>query len=338
MKYRDLHANGGSLTVSAIGFGVWTVGTTWWGMQDRNEGIALLRRAFDLGVTFFDTGDTYANGAAETIVAEALGDVRDSIVVATKFSYDIYSNAERPNQQERPQDWSPRYMRHALEQSLKRLGTDRIDYYQLHNPREDAIARDDLFEELEKARAEGLIRAYGVALGPALDLRQIEEGRAALRRGAPPQIIYNALEQELGEGVFPAAREAGTSVLVRVPHASGLLDGTAARAAEFPEGDHRRWRINTPEKKRLWEEGIARAEQLAFLANGRTLGQAALQFVLHEPSVASVIPNIYNREALDEFATTFEAAPLTDDEYERVEALYRTGFRLRETADAGGPR
>ena len=338
MEYRGLKANGRSMTVSAIGFGVWTVGTTWWGMHDRSEGIALLRRAFELGVTFFDTGDTYANGAAETIVAEALGEVRDKIVIATKFGYDIYSSAERPNQQERPQDWSPKYMRHALQQSLKRLGTDYIDHYQLHNPRLDAIGRDDLFDELERAREEGLIRGYGVALGPALDLRQIEEGRAALGRGAPPQIIYNALEQELGDGVFPLAQENGTSVLVRVPHASGLLDGTAAASGDFPEGDHRRWRINTPEKRRIWEEGIAKSEALAFLANGRTLGQAALQFVLREPAVASVLPNIYNCAALGEFAAACEANPLEAAEFERVQDLYRTGFRLRDTVAPGEPR
>lgn len=330
MDYRELKANGGSLTVSAIGFGVWTVGTTWWGMHDRNEGVALLRRAFDLGVTFFDTGDTYANGAAETIMAEALGDVRDKIVMATKFGYDIYSNAERPNQQERPQDWSPKYMRHALEQSLKRLGTDHIDYYQLHNPRLEALGRDDLFDELERAREQGLIRAYGTALGPALDLRQIDEGLASIRRGAPPQIIYNALEQELGEGVFPLAREKGVSVLVRVPHASGLLDGTAAKSTEFPEGNHRRWRINTPEKRDLWEAGIAKAATLSFLAEGRTLGQAALQFVLRESSVASVLPNIYNLAALEEFVAACEAAPLRDDEFAQLQDLYRSGFRLRE--------
>jgi aryl-alcohol dehydrogenase-like predicted oxidoreductase len=322
MEIRELRTGHATLPVSAIGFGVWTVGTPWWGIQDRAEGIRLLRHAYERGVTFFDTGDTYASGAAETIVAEALGDVRERIVIATKFGYDIYSNAERPNQQERPQDWSPRYMRYALEQSLKRLNTDYIDYYQLHNPRLDAIGRDDLFEELERAREEGLIRAYGVALGPALDLRQIDEGLAAVERGVPPQIIYNALEQQLGEGIFPLAREKGISTLVRVPHASGLLDGTAQRSTEFPEGDHRRWRINTPEKRQLWEEGLARGEALSFLASEqRTLGQAALQFVLREPSVASVLPNIYGRAALDEFIDACDTPAITDDECARIRGI-----------------
>ena len=336
MRYREL--KGTPLTVSEVGFGVWTVGTTWWGVNDRATGVRLLRRAYDLGVTFFDTGDTYADGAAETIVAEALGDVRDKITVATKFGYDIYSQRARENQREREHDWSPGYMRKALEGSLRRLGTDRIDYYQMHNPRLEAIRRDDLFAELEKAKDEGLIRAYGVALGPALEMRQAEEAVAAIERGAPPQIIYNVMEQALGEAAFPASRTSGVSVLVRVPHASGLLDGTAARAGEFPEGDHRRWRTNTPEKLEAWQTALEKVERLRFLEKGRTLGQAAIQFVLREPAVASVIPNIYDEAALEEFAAACDAPPLEDAEYEAIQALHREGFGLRPPITAGGTR
>jgi aryl-alcohol dehydrogenase-like predicted oxidoreductase len=83
MEYRDLR--GTDLKVSAVGFGVWTVGTTWWGVRERADGIRMLREAFDLGLNFFDTGDTYADGAAETILQEALGDVRERILIATKF-------------------------------------------------------------------------------------------------------------------------------------------------------------------------------------------------------------------------------------------------------------
>jgi aryl-alcohol dehydrogenase-like predicted oxidoreductase len=336
MEYRDLR--GTDLKVSAVGFGVWTVGTTWWGVRERADGIRMLREAFDLGLNFFDTGDTYADGAAETILQEALGDARERILIATKFGYDIYNESPRPNQQERAHDWSPKYMRQALEGSLKRLGTDYIDYYQLHNPRVDAIRTDDLFEELDKAKSEGLIRAYGVALGPAFDLRQIEEGCVAIERCAPPQIIYNLLEQGLGEGIFPTARKRDVSVLVRIPHASGLLDGTASRATEFPEGDHRRWRLNTPEKQELWQNGLAKAERLGFLErDGRTLGQAAIQFILREPMVASVIPNIFDSAALREFATACDAVPLTDEEYQRVQNLVHEGFGLQPAA-AGGVR
>lgn len=332
MHYRPLH--GTPLTLSAVGFGVWTVGTTWWGVTDRREGIRLLRLAFDLGITFFDTGNTYAEGAAETILAEALGHRRKEVIVASKFGYDL-SVPPRANQQERPQDWSPDHMRRSLEDSLRRLGTDYLDYYQLHNPRIDAIQRDDLLGALEDARREGLIRAYGVALGPAFDMRQAAEGIEAVRRSLPPQIIYNILEQELGEAIFPVAREHGVGVLARVPHASGLLDGTATRATEFPPGDHRRWRIDTPEKRAAWEEGIRRAGTLAFLAHdGRTLGQAAIQFILREPSIGAVLPNIYDEAGLREFAAACEVPALTDAEYDRIQQLRAAGYPEPQEATA----
>lgn len=332
MEFRQIQ--GTPLTVSTVGFGVWTVGTTWWGVKDHAVGVRLLRRAFDLGITYFDTADTYASGAAETILEEALGDVRDQIVIGSKFGYDIYNNAERPGQQERPHDWSPKYMRHALEQSLTRLGTDRIDLYQMHNPRLDAIQREDLWAELERARDEGLIRAYGTALGPAFDLRQAAEGVESIRRHrATPQIIYNLLEQEIGEGIFSVAHECGASVIARVPHASGLLDGTVRADTVFEPGDHRNWRVTTNERRKAFmEDGLAKVEQLRFLEDGRTLSQAAIQFILHEPAIASVLPNIYDEAGLEEFATTSTARPLSDGEYAAVQALHSNNYGLQTAA------
>ena len=328
MEYRTILST--DIEVSAIGFGVWTVGTTWWGVKDRRTGIELLRRAFDLGITFFDTADTYDSGNAETLLQEALGDKRDQIVIGTKFGYDIYSQPESQGQRERPHDWSPAYMRRALEGSLRRLSTDHIDLYQLHNPRLDAIYKDDLWDELSKAHDEGLIRAVGTAHGPAFDLRQVNEGVHSLAvRGATPQIIFNLLEQGIGAGIFPTARELGRSVIARVPHASGILDGTVRLDTQFEPGDHRNWRVTTNERRKAWlEDGLQKLKRLAFLEQGRTIGQAALQFILHEPSLASVLPNIYDLKGLEEFASYDDAKPLGDDDYERVQALVASNFGL----------
>lgn len=328
MEYRKLQ--GADIALSAVGFGVWTVGTNWWGVNDRETGIGLLRRAYDRGITFFDTGDTYGNGNAETIIREALGDVRGNIVIATKFGYDLANHPDSAGQQERPHDWSAGYMRRALEASLGRLCTDHVELYQLHNPRIEAIRDDDLWAALDDARRQGLIGAVGVALGPALDLRQVDEAIEAIRlRGAIPQIIYNLLEQQLGQPVFPVAREAAVSVLVRVPHASGLLDGSVQRDTVFAPGDHRNWRVTTNERRRLWlEDGLKKVERLDFLTEGRTIGQAAIQFVLREATVAAVLPNIYDDAGLEEFAAATDAAPLSDADYARVNALYAENFGL----------
>jgi aryl-alcohol dehydrogenase-like predicted oxidoreductase len=337
MQYRKIR--GTNLEVSTIGFGVWTVGTTWWGIKDRRAGIELLRRAFDHGVTFYDTADTYDHGNAETILHEALGDHRDEIVIATKFGYDIYNYPESKGQQERPHDWSPAYMRRALEGSLKRLGTDRIDLYQLHNPRIDAIRDDALWTDLDKARGEGLVRHLGVALGPAIDMRQIDEAvEAILLRGATPQIIYNYLEQDLGRPVFPVANEHNATVLVRVPHSSGLLDGTVKRETEFEPGDHRNWRVTTNERRRIWlEDGLRKLERFEHLTGPRrSIGQLALQFILHEPCIASVLPNIYDSAGLDDFCSYDRAPLLTESEYAELQALYERNFDLEAASTGGG--
>ncbi len=303
MKYRNLGDS--EIRTSAVGFGVWTVATTMWGITDRQVGVELLRRAYDRGITFFDTADVYGDGLGETILEQALGAHRDRIVIATKFGYDFRNHPGiQPGQRERPQDWSPLFLRNACEESLKRLGTDRIDLYQLHNPRLDAVRKDDLWAELESLKAAGKIRAIGAALGPALQpVRQIEEGQSviAMRRAAL-QIIYNLLEQPLGEALFAPARAAGVPIITRVPHASDVLAERIDEATQFAPGDHRQHRVPTDEARKKWQfDGLKKVAKLQFLkADGlRTLGQAAIQFILSEPSVSSVLPNIYNTDDLD---------------------------------------
>jgi len=335
MQYRALGDTG--LSVSTVGFGVWTVSTTMWGITDDAFGAGLLRRALELGVTFFDTADVYGDGKGETLLAEALGDRRDEIVIATKFGYDWYNYpGPQPGQRERPHDWSPEFVRRACEGSLQRLRTDRIDLYQLHNPRLNALQSDDLFAELESLKAQGKIRAYGAALGPALKAdRQIEEGLYCIaHRHAPVQIIYNLLEQVLGEALCPVARTHQAPVLVRVPHASGILEGTYTEETDFAPTDHRSHRVSTDAMRKQWLlDGIKKVERLRFAAEdaGRTLGQMAIQFILSEPSIASLFPNIYDAKQLEEFAKGPDTPPFTAEELGRVADLYEHDFYLELT-------
>jgi aryl-alcohol dehydrogenase-like predicted oxidoreductase len=330
MQYRTLGNSG--LTISTTGFGLWTVTTTWWGVKDDAVGIGLLRKAFDLGVNFYDTADTYGDGKGETLLAEALGDRRDRIVIATKFGYDWYKHPERRGQQERPHDWSPAFVRHACEQSLQRLGTDYIDFYQMHNPRMDAVQSDELFATLEDLKAEGKIRHYGAALGPAIGWEA--EGLAVIRNRAIAglQQIYNLLEQAPGRRLADAAAAKGVGVFCRVTHSSGLLEGKYTLDTTFDKSDHRSHR------KREWlVEGLHKVDRLAFLAEttGRTIGQAAMQWLLAQPAVASLLPNIYNEEQLTEFVDAADVAPLTDDELARVQELYDDNFGLAPQEASG---
>ena len=347
MRYRRL--GGTDLRVSEIGFGVWTVSTGWWGKVEPDDGVKLLQQALGLGINFFDTADTYGDGFGEEILAKALGAKRHETVIATKGGYDFYAHPERQGHRERPQSFDPAFIRFACEESLRRLRTDYIDLYQLHNPRLEAIARDDLFATLEALRREGKVRYYGVALGP--DIGWSEEGEAAMRqrRAHALQIIYSILEQEPARKFFPIAQEAGTGLLSRVPHASEVLtDRFKAQPPVFTPEDHRSHR-----KQQWLREAVARVAKLSFLAERypMTLGQAAIRFCLAQPAIAAVLPNITSMDELREYAAASERQALSPEDLGRIEEMYDHSFYLegqpqdaaegnltpsRESRDAGG--
>jgi aryl-alcohol dehydrogenase-like predicted oxidoreductase len=323
MRYRSLGKTG--VQVSEVGFGVWTLSTGWWGEVDDERSVRLLRRAFEKGIDYFDTADTYGSGKGETLLADAFGGMREEIVISTKIGYDFYNYPQRRGQQERPQDWSEDFIRFALEQSLKRLRTDYVDLLQLHNTKMDAIENDALFELMEEFEREGKIRSYGVALGPKIGW--LEEGVKAIRERdlASVQMIYNLLEQDPGRGLIEAARETGTSLIVRVPHSSGMLEGKYTEETTFAKHDHRRHR------PREWLlDGLKKVEQLGFLTESgeRTLGQTALKFALASPEIVSTLPNIYDEEQLEEFAAAPDTPDLEPEELSRIAELYENNFGL----------
>jgi aryl-alcohol dehydrogenase-like predicted oxidoreductase len=314
------------LETSAIGFGTWALGSDWWGEHEDPD--RLIAHALDLGITFFDTADTYGQGVNEQIVGHALeraGVDRSRIQISTKFGYVLDSERVAHKESERPHDWSPQHTRAALEASLRRLETDYVDLYQLHNPRMDAIVSDELFNELEALKSEGLIRHYGVALGPKIGWR--DEGVRALeqRELTSLQTVYNMLEQEPGAEFLELAAERGTGVIARVPTSSGLLEGNLTLGTTFSGNDHRRHR------PREWlVDGLKKVEQLEFLTRGgeRTLAQAAFLFILAQPGIANVVHTINTTAQLDEWATSVDTPPLDDDELAAIDELYRSDFGL----------
>jgi aryl-alcohol dehydrogenase-like predicted oxidoreductase len=179
----------------------------WWGHYTDERAMQLLKFSFDQGITFFDNGDAYGNGRAETIFGQFLTTVpRDQIQIGGKFGYDFYSDpGEAGSHRERKQDFSPKFMRFALEQSLKRLGTDVIDLYMAHNIKLPQF-RDDLFAELEKVKDEGKIKVWGVSLGPAIGWR--DEGVKAMmdHNAKAVQTVYNLFEQSPGREFCEVAR------------------------------------------------------------------------------------------------------------------------------------
>lgn len=291
------------LFVSPIGLGCWGISGDW-GPVDRTQAVRTLQRAFELGVNFFDTADRYGRGQSEQLIREALASHRHEIVIATK-------GGMKMNDEGHQLDFSPDYIESALERSLKRLGTDYVDLYQLHNPEPEHL-RDELFTRLERLQKQGKLRYVGVSLNSRM------EGLDALasRKPASVQVIYNLLDRRAAQEVLPWTQTHGVAAIARVPLSSGRLGGKYKPGQIFAVGDHRRKR--PPE----WvADGIAEVERLKFLARtGRTLAQAALQFVLAHPAVAVTIPGAKSSQQVEQNIAALSAVALTPDELARATA------------------
>ena len=326
MKFRKLPRT--DLVLSEVGFGVWTVATNWWGKIEDADKAALLENAVEEGINFFDTADTYGDGFGEEILATVLGHKRNDIVIATKFGYDIYDPTPRDGHKERAQKFDKEFVKYACEQSLRRLGTDYIDLYQAHNIKLADLEHDELFETLEQLQFEGKIRHYGVALGP--DIGWVEEGEYTLtqRQVASAQVIYSIMEQDPAKHFMTLAEENEVGLLSRVPHASNTLTG------EFDDGlptfdpdDHRAHRKNE------WlEEAMKKVARVRFLVqeDTRTMAQSAIQFVLKQPSIISVLPNFPNLLELKEYTSALETPEISDEEQAKLDELWEHGFDVSE--------
>jgi len=323
MRYRTLGTSG--IACSEIGFGVWTLAAGWWGDFGDDEAIRLLRKAHDLGITVFDTAPTYGTERrGETLVARALGDVRDRVVYSTKLGYDVEADWSYEGHRERPHNTDPIYVRATVEASLRALQTDRLDILQLHNPRMSHIEQDDLWASLSEMRDEGKVRAFGVSIGPKIGWR--DEGLRALEVHPEAQafmMIHNLLEQDPGRDFLDAVRKTEAGVMVRVPHSSGLLEGRYTAETTFDADDHRAHR------NREWlTEGLEKLQKLDFLQRDMTIGQAAIRWLLADDRITTVLPNIYGEEQLTEFAAASDLRELSVDEVARVNDLYDRNFGL----------
>ena len=330
MKFRTFP--GTDVSVSEIGLGTWTLATGWWGEKTDEEAIAMLRQARDeFGINFFDAADTYGNGRSENQLATAFRGRRSDVVYATKIGYDIYDEAAagaRRGQSELPQRFDPDYMRFAVDKCLDRLETDYIDVLQLHNVKMEHVRNPVIWDTLRDLKNEGKIRVWGAAFGPAIGwLYEAVELCERESDVGTIQMIWNVLEQQPGTAMIEAAREHAPNCTfnIRVTHASGMLEGKYTEDTVFPANDHRRHR------PRSWlVNGVRKVRTLDFLTTGMTLGQAALKWLLLEPRVVSVLPNIYDTEQLAEFAEASDLPDLQPSQIQRVAALAETNFGVEE--------
>ncbi|WP_433051739.1 aldo/keto reductase [Dactylosporangium sp. CS-033363] len=314
------------IEVSALGMGCWAIGGPFWageqplgwGEVDDDESIRAVHRALDLGVSFFDTANVYGAGHSEKILARALAGRRDEVVLATKFG----GTFDERTRQVGPDDGSPENLRRSVRDSLRRLGTNRIDLLQLHINGLPIPQALDLIPALEDLVEQGLIRAYGWST----DFPERADAFAAAgRRCATIQADLSVLRGSFA--VLPVAAKHDLGVIIRGPLAMGLLGGRyTSTSAALPHDDVRGL---SPEWMTYFTDGRPTPEFLARIdgirdvltSDGRTLAQGALAWLWAYDERAVPIPGCRTVAQVEENAGALAHGPLTPAQLADVERL-----------------
>lgn len=272
--------------VSPVSLGTWQVGGRWGDPFDRKSAERIVHAAIDGGVNFIDTADVYSDGASEEAVGAVVRARRERIYVATKSGRRLSPHVAAGYNQSN--------LTRFVEDSLRRLGLERIDLIQLHCPPPETIAKDETYAILERLREQGKILHYGVSV------ETIDEALSAISQPgvATIQIIFNLMRHKPIERVFPAARAADVGILARVPLASGLLTGKVTRASTFGPKDHRTYNRQGEAFDRGetfsgvdLDLGLRLVDEFYVPLLGRdTMAQRALRWTLMFDEVSTVIP------------------------------------------------
>ncbi len=278
MDYRSLADT--EIQVSAVCFGTWTIGGADWGRTDDRDSAKAIARAFDLGITTFDTAPIYGSGHAEEILGTTLREVRDQVVIATKCG---------PWEDELGRlrlDLSRKGVFSQCEASLKRLRTDRIDLLQVHwNDQSWPVA--DTMETLKLLKESGKIRAFGVSNFSLAELRQALSGGAISL-----QSQYGLLSTDIERDCLAECARAGAGFLAYEPLGRGLLAGRYTATTRFQDGDIRN--TDARFKGAAFKRNLERVARLKVVAEslGISPAQAAIAWVLHNPAVTTAICGI----------------------------------------------
>lgn len=324
MDYRPLGRTG--VSVSQLCLGAMMLGA--FGNTDHDESIKIIHRALDAGINFIDTADFYSAGESERIVAKALaGRRRENVVLATKAGLPF---GEDPNQR----GTSRRWLTQAVEGSLRRLGTDWIDLFQVHRL-DAAVDIDDTLGVLSDLVHAGKIRMFGASTVPASEIVEAQwtaerRGRERLRTEQPP---YSLLARAVEYDVLPTCRRHGMGVLTYSPLAGGWLTGRYRKGHEVtgPGSDVRQRRfaalydVTSPANAAKLDA----ADALGALADeaGMSLIQMAIAFVTRHPAVTSAIVGPRTMEHLDSYLAA-DGIHLSDDLLDRIDEIVPPGHTV----------
>jgi aryl-alcohol dehydrogenase-like predicted oxidoreductase len=302
------------IPVTELGIGLWAIGGDSWGPTDDRDSLSTIDAALEAGVTFFDTADVYGAGHSEELLGKAMRGRRDKFIVATKIGWQDFNS-----EQDQTAYTSVDKLVDGVESNLRRLQTDYIDLMQSHiSYREPTM--EVFLEGFQKLQQEGKLRAYGVSTSDLDYLKAFNKDGSC----SSLQIDYSILNRTPEAEIFPYCRENDIGVIVRGPLAMGILTGKFHLDTVFHENDWRkRWQENEDERK-IFENDLKCVQKLKTLFPERDLARLALQFVLSNPAVTTVIPGAKNVQQLH---NNLAAAgdPLSDPEMELISQVIPPG-------------
>ncbi|MDL5201243.1 aldo/keto reductase [Streptomyces sp. ALI-76-A] len=314
------------IEVSALGFGCWAIGGEWqdahgqplgWGKVDDEESVRAIRRALDLGVTFFDTADTYGAGHSERVLGRALGKRRDDVVVATKWG-NVFDERTRTLT---GADDTPAYARRALTASLTRLGTDHVDLHQLHLSDADPARAAELRDICEEFVREGLIRAYAWSTDDPARAAVFAAGEHCTAVQHAVNVLRDAPE------MIALCEESGLASVNRSPLAMGLLTGKRRTGEALESGDIRSrppaWLPGFDEGSGAAPDWLARVDALkdVLTSDGRTLAQGALGWLWARSPRTVPIPGFRSVAQAEQNAGALEKGPLTAGQLAEIDQI-----------------
>lgn len=315
MKYRTLGRTG--IQVSPYCLGAMMFGKM--ANTDRDACTRIIHKTLDFGINFIDTADRYSNGESEEIVGHALKGRRDHVVLATKFTGAMGQDANQ-------QGGSRRWIVQAVEGSLRRLGTDHIDLYQVHRMPHDTDVEEILSALTDLMRA-GKIRAFGTSTMPASDIVEAQHlaERRALARFRTEQPPYSILNRSIEREVLPTCQRYGMGVMAWSPLAKGMLTGKYRKGQQTPDTLRARFF-----PKAMSDEGSLDAiEQLIPLAEsaGISLMHMALAFVVSHPAITAAIIGPRTEEQLDGLLAG-ASVRLSDEVLDRIDEIVPPGVDI----------
>ncbi|MGW4383392.1 aldo/keto reductase [Kitasatospora sp. NPDC004531] len=308
MRYRQLGRSG--VEVSEVGFGAWGIGASGWIGAREDESLAALHRAIDLGVNFIDTARGY--GESERLVGRVVREraaAGQQVRVATKVPPLNRQWPARPGV-DPAQTFPGAHIRESVQTSLRAGGLERFDLVQFHVWHDEWLGRGDWLETVTALKEEGLIGLFGVSINDHEPHTAVE----LVRSGAVDavQVIYNVFDQSPLDELFPACREHGVGVIVRVALDEGGLTGRLTADTVFPDGDFRQRYFRGERLAEVERRAAAIAADLGIGTDG--LAEAALRFVLSESAVSTVIPGMRSVRNVERNAAVGDGVPLGEAE------------------------